>query len=206
MTYPSLPTKARLQILDAVGCHTILYAATAEATLQCEELKAQRPSIRSFVVPEQSDWLGGSDVATYVYDKMWEAAIDDPVVDFHTSGATGMYQIATVDPECVRIEPFPGSPKPVVYRNSTLVSLDAQYKLGQVGPPLLVNSWAGRRILNNFLIYHMGFRCFTFESFLTKLGRIHEVPANLHNFPSTFPVQFKGLMESSSDSSRLLEI
>ncbi|KAI4089244.1 MAG: hypothetical protein L6R37_008075 [Teloschistes peruensis] len=101
---PFTTREAQLYLLIWTECRTYLYTDSFGAATK--DLLKDVPNMQSYCIPEAEVWLDGSPAAPYAYNKTWEDGFQDPWIIFHTSGTTGL-------------------PKPTVYTNESMVTLDA---------------------------------------------------------------------------------
>lgn len=80
--------------------------------------------IRIIEIPEEHDWIFAQSKKIYTYEKSWEEAKNDPWIVFHTSGTTGQWHLGSVERNHVS-NACSGLPKPIIYTNLMMTSLDA---------------------------------------------------------------------------------
>ena len=51
-------------------------------------LKAEMPELQSFSLPPYDQLISG-DARPFLYEKLWDESMDDPVIVLQTSGSTG---------------------------------------------------------------------------------------------------------------------
>lgn len=129
-------------LFEATKSERLVYSKKYENLVN--SLKADRPSITSFVIPELEDMV--QTVATpYPYTKTFEEAKGEPVMILHTSGSTG-------------------APKPITYSNAFLSLLDSQPRLPPYNgvPHSGIYSWSltpggdQTRLVTVFPFFHLG--------------------------------------------------
>jgi acyl-coenzyme A synthetase/AMP-(fatty) acid ligase len=127
------------RILEAAECHTLVFGTPVPSSPWFQSIDQDHPDLCTLQIPSFQEWFrnDGSDGLPYIYQKTWDEAIDDPVLVLTTSGSTG-------------------PPKILVYRNSTLVYFDSQYRLGLSGPPLTINQFKGKRLWSSWSMAHLG--------------------------------------------------
>lgn len=101
------------------------------------QLLSQRP-MKVIEIPETDELLSAEPVPVYPYNKTFQEAASDPFCVLHTSGSTGL-------------------PKPIVWKNSLLGTLDATRRLPESDgrPPWTTIFDDGDRFYSAFPLYHV---------------------------------------------------
>jgi long-subunit acyl-CoA synthetase (AMP-forming) len=97
-----------------------------------------RRSMKVIEIPETKELMSTEPVPDYPYNKTFQEAASDPFCVLHTSGSTGL-------------------PKPIVWKNSLLGTLDASRLLpsSEERPPWTVLFDEGDRFYSAFPLYHV---------------------------------------------------
>lgn len=101
------------------------------------QLLAQR-SMKVLAIPEVDELLQTEPVLDYSYNKTFDEASNDPFCVLHTSGSTG-------------------HPKPIIWKNSLLATLDASRLLPESSgrPPWVVIFSETDRFFSAFPFFHV---------------------------------------------------
>ncbi|KAJ5430722.1 Male sterility NAD-binding [Penicillium cf. griseofulvum] len=126
--------EATVAVLNASKCD--IWVSPKEQPEMLPELLSHR-SMKVIQIPETDELLNPEPVPDYPYNKTFQEAASDPFCVLHTSGSTGL-------------------PKPIVWKNSLLATLDATRLLPESDgrPPWTVIFEEGDRFYSAFPLYH----------------------------------------------------
>ena len=135
-----------MAVLNASKCD--IWVSPEEEPEMLLQLLSHR-SMKVIEIPKTEELLSTEAVPDYPYNKTFQEAANDPFCVLHTSGSTGL-------------------PKPIVWKNSLLGTLDATRLLPEINgrPPWTVIFKEGDRFYSAFPLYHV-----SIFDFLTVLGR-----------------------------------
>ena len=133
LPFPLAPPAAKLHLIDATGCNTFLCAESS--LLSVDKLLAARPQVRRITVPALENWITASPARPFPYDKTWDEAKNDPWIIFHTSGTTGF-------------------PKPVVYTQLMMTSLDQSENFPDVDEKTSMSLFKNSRVHSTLPMDH----------------------------------------------------
>jgi acyl-coenzyme A synthetase/AMP-(fatty) acid ligase len=127
--------EATVAVLNASKCD--IWVSPREQPEMLPELLSHR-SMKVIQIPETDELLNPEPVPDYPYNKTFQEAASDPFCVLHTSGSTGL-------------------PKPIVWKNSLLATLDATRLLPESDgrPPWTVIFEEGDRFYSAFPLYHV---------------------------------------------------
>jgi acyl-coenzyme A synthetase/AMP-(fatty) acid ligase len=124
---------AHLFLLEALKCTAVIYAS--EMTLLAQSLEERFPSAKYISTTSLGNFLDASKTSKrserYEYSKSYSRAHSDPVMIVHTSGTTGM-------------------PKPVIWTNDMLASVDRLHTL----PGSAATQMAGQSVYCALPVFH----------------------------------------------------
>ncbi|KAJ5746276.1 Male sterility NAD-binding [Penicillium odoratum] len=131
---PRNSIEATVAVLNASKCD--IWVSPKEQPEMLPQLLSHR-SMKVIEIPDTDELLSVEPVPDHPYNKTFQEAADDPFCVLHTSGSTGL-------------------PKPIVWKNSLLGTLDATRLLPKSDgrPPWTVIFDEGDRFYSAFPLYH----------------------------------------------------
>ncbi|CAD0111646.1 unnamed protein product [Aureobasidium uvarum] len=124
---------AHLFLLDSLSCTAVIYASEMAALAQ--SLQAKFPGAKYISTTSLGDFLTEPTLSArsdrYGYSKPYSIALSDPVMVVHTSGTTGL-------------------PKPVIWTNDMLCSVDRLHTL----PGSVATQMAGQSVYCALPVFH----------------------------------------------------
>lgn len=135
MISPRNSIEASLAVLKATDCN--IWVLPKQQPKFMSQLLAQR-SMKVLAIPEVDELLQAESVLDYSYNKTFEEASNEPFCVLHTSGSTG-------------------HPKPIIWKNSLLATLDASRLLPESSgrPPWVVIFSETDRFFSAFPFFHV---------------------------------------------------